>query len=167
VAEGAPFSLVMVDLDDFREVNNALGHQAGDELLREIATGLRAASRSVDFVFRYGGDEFVLLLPKSDAGGAMRVADAVNAAVARIGGPGSRWAAEGARVTASMGVATYPEDGTSAHAVLLAADRAAFVAKRAGRNRTATAKEGLALAGEFSLQEPTPVDPPTPAGSQP
>jgi diguanylate cyclase (GGDEF)-like protein len=158
VAEGAQFSLVMVDLDDFRQVNNTLGHQAGDELLREIAKALRAASRSVDYVFRYGGDEFVLLLPKSDAGGALRVADAVHAAVARIGGPGSRWASEGARVTASVGVATYPDDGATAPAVLLAADRAAFVAKRTGRNRIATAQEGLALAAEFSLQEPTPVD---------
>ena len=161
VTDGGQFSLVMVDLDDFREVNNTLGHQAGDELLREIATGLRAAGRSVDFVFRYGGDEFVLLLPKSDGAGAMRVADAVKAAVARIGGAGTRWASEGARVTASVGVATFPEDGATAQAVLLAADRAAFVAKRSGRNRTATAREGLALAAEFSLQEPTPVDPPT------
>ncbi len=142
VADGDPFSLVMVDLDDFRAVNNTLGHQAGDELLRAIATSLRAAGRSIDLVFRYGGDEFVLLLPNSDAAGALRVAEAVRTAVAGIGGPGSRWAAEGATVSASIGVSTFPEDGETAAEVLLAADRAAFVAKRGGRNRIATAERG-------------------------
>ena len=64
-------------------------------------------------------------------------------------------------MSASIGIATFPVDGTTAESVLLAADRAAFVAKRSGRNRIATADEGLSLAAEFSLQEPTPVDPPT------
>ena len=162
VAEGAPFSLVMVDLDDFRSVNNTLGHQAGDELLRTIGAALVAAGRTVDLVFRYGGDEFILLLPQTDEAGAHRVAERVRESVARIGGPGTRWATEGASVSASIGISTFPSDGTTAATVLLAADRACFVAKRSGRNRIATADEGLALASEFSLQEPTPVDPPSP-----
>jgi diguanylate cyclase (GGDEF)-like protein/excisionase family DNA binding protein len=161
VADGNQFSLVMVDLDDFRGVNNTLGHQAGDGLLRAIASGLVAAGRSMDLVFRYGGDEFSLILPNTDGPGAHRVAERVHEAVERIGGPGSRWAAEGAAVSASIGIATFPVDGTTAASVLLAADRAAFVAKRSGRNRIATAEDGLSLAEEFSLQEPTPVDPPT------
>jgi diguanylate cyclase (GGDEF)-like protein/excisionase family DNA binding protein len=164
VAEGNQFSLVIVDLDNFRAVNNTLGHQAGDGLLKAIAAGLVAAGRSMDLVFRYGGDEFALILPNTDGAGAHRVAQRVHDAVERIGGPGSRWSAEGAVVSASVGISTFPVDGTTAPSVLLAADRAAFVAKRGGRNRIATAEEGLSLAAEFSLQEPTPVDPPTSGG---
>ena len=164
VAEGNQFSLVMVDLDDFRSVNNTFGHQAGDTLLRGIATGLVAAGRSMDLAFRYGGDEFALILPNTDGVGAHRVAERVHEAVERIGGPGTRWATDGVAVSASIGVSTFPVDGATAASVLLAADRAAFLAKRSGRNRIATAAEGLTLAAEFSLQEPTPVDPPTPEG---
>ena len=64
-------------------------------------------------------------------------------------------------MTASIGIATFPDDGDTAASVLLAADRACFVAKRGGRDKIATAAEGLALAAEFSLQAPTPVDPPS------
>ena len=165
VVEGTPFSIVMVDLDNFRAVNNTLGHQAGDTLLRAIASGLVAAGRSKDFVFRYGGDEFAMILPDTDAAGAHRVAERVHEAVERIGGRGTRWASEGAAVSASVGISTFPVDGSTAASVLLAADRAAFIAKRSGRNRIATAEEGLSLAAEFSLQEPTPVDPPTTTGA--
>ena len=70
------------------------------------------------------------------------------------------WAADGTRVSASIGTASFPADGDDAESILLAADRACFVAKRRGRGRVATALEGLALAGEFTLSEPTPVDPP-------
>ena len=164
VAEGNQFSLVIVDLDDFRSVNNTFGHQAGDTLLRAIASGLVAAGRSMDLVFRYGGDEFALILPNTDGAGAHRVAERVHEAVERIGGPGTRWATDRVAVSASIGVSTFPVDGTTAASVLLAADRAAFLAKRSGRNRIATAEEGLTLAAAFSLQEPTPVDPPTPDG---
>jgi diguanylate cyclase (GGDEF)-like protein len=148
VREGAPFSLIMLDLDDFRDVNNALGHQAGDKLLRRIAGGLLRAGRDSDLVFRYGGDEFTFLLPNTDEPGALQVADRARLAVASTDGT----------VTASVGVATFPQDGSTAIEVLLAADRACYVAKRGGRGRVATAAEGLAFAAELSLQPPTPVD---------
>ena len=148
VREGAPFSLIMLDLDDFRDVNNTLGHQAGDELLRNIAAGLVHAGRDTDLVFRYGGDEFAFLLPHTDGAGALLAAERARQAV--IGTNGS--------VSASVGVATFPKDGATPAEILLAADRACFVAKRHGRDRVATAADGLALAAEFSLQEPTPVD---------
>ena len=91
------------------------------------------------------------------------VGDRIEAAVAQVGAQGSIWAAEGFRVSASIGTASFPADGDTPESVLLAADRACFVAKRRGPGRVATAEEGLALAGEFVLSEPTPVDPLTPA----
>jgi diguanylate cyclase (GGDEF)-like protein/excisionase family DNA binding protein len=155
VHEGAPFSLIMLDLDDFRNVNNDMGHQAGDELLKRIAGGLVRSGRDSDLVFRYGGDEFTFILPNTEAAGALQVADRARNAVSAT--------TEGS-VTASVGVATFPLDGGTATDVLLAADRACFVAKRGGRDRVVTAAEGLALASEeLSLQAPTPVDSPTPA----
>jgi diguanylate cyclase (GGDEF)-like protein/excisionase family DNA binding protein len=160
VREGEPFSLIMLDLDDFRTVNNTLGHQAGDRLLRTIADSLVRAGRDSDHVFRYGGDEFTYLLPGTDGTGALLVANRVRAAVSEVGHD-PRWADSGAMISASVGVATFPADGGTAESVLLAADRACFVAKRTGRARIATAAEGLALAAEFSLQEPTPVDAPS------
>jgi diguanylate cyclase (GGDEF)-like protein/excisionase family DNA binding protein len=160
VREGEPFSLIMLDLDDFRTVNNTLGHQAGDRLLRAIADSLVRAGRDSDHVFRYGGDEFTYLLPGTDGSGALLVANRVRVSVGEVGHD-PRWADSGAMISASVGVATFPADGQTAESVLLAADRACFVAKRTGRARIATAAEGLALAAEFSLQEPTPVDVPS------
>ncbi|MFL5673635.1 MAG: GAF domain-containing protein [Chloroflexota bacterium] len=146
--EDTPFSLIMLDLDDFRLVNNERGHQAGDALLRRIAAALVGAGRDTDLVFRYGGDEFTFLLPHTEEAGALQVAERARQAVVSVD----------LTVSASIGVATFPADGQTAREVLLAADRACFVAKRSGRDRIATAAEGLALAAEFSLQEPTPVD---------
>jgi len=157
-----PFSLIMRDLDDFKAVNDAMGHQAGDRLLAEIARAIVAAGRDSDYVFRYGGDEFALILPGTDASSALAVAERVRTAVHEVGGEGSGWAEAGMAVSVSIGLATFPRDGLSTESILLAADRACFVAKRTGPGLIATADEGLARAKEFSLQEPTPVDPPTP-----
>jgi diguanylate cyclase (GGDEF)-like protein/excisionase family DNA binding protein len=156
-----PFGLVMIDLDDFKHVNDALGHQAGDRLLVEIGQAIQGAARETDAVFRYGGDEYVVILPRTDVDGATGVAERIQAAILTVGGSGTAWGAGGVQVSASIGLATFPEDGVHAEDVLLAADRACFVAKRGGRGRIATADEGLALAAEFTLSVPTPVDPPT------
>jgi diguanylate cyclase (GGDEF)-like protein len=110
------------------------------------------AGRDTDLVFRYGGDEFTFLLPNTDETGALQVAERARLAVAAIDGA----------VSASVGVATFPTDGSTATDVLLAADRACYVAKRGGRDRVATAAEGRAQAAELSLQPPTPVDSTTP-----
>jgi diguanylate cyclase (GGDEF)-like protein/excisionase family DNA binding protein len=161
VAAHEPFGIVMIDLDEFKTINDTLGHQAGDRLLREIARSILGAARDTDSAFRYGGDEFAMLLPRSDAHGLQTVAERIRGAVEAVGTPGSHWADEGMHISASIGTASYPLDGDTPESVLLAADRACFVAKRRGRGRVATASEGLALAAEFTLSEPTPVDPPT------
>ena len=161
VEERDPFSLIMLDLDDFKSVNDVLGHQAGDRLLADIAAAIVAAGRDSDHVFRYGGDEFALILPGTDAMSALAVAERVRTAVHEVGGEGSSWAEADLYVSTSTGLATFPRDGLTPESILLAADRACFVAKRKGPGLIATADEGLARAKEFSLQEPTPVDPPT------
>jgi diguanylate cyclase (GGDEF)-like protein len=128
-------------------------------LLSQIAYVIVAAGRDTDLVFRYGGDEFAILLPTTDVEGAMMVAQRINTAILGVGTPAGR--GNGVQITASVGVATFPGDAATAEDMLLAADRACFVAKRTGGNRIATAAEGVSLAAEFSLQPPTPVDPPS------
>jgi diguanylate cyclase (GGDEF)-like protein/excisionase family DNA binding protein len=154
-----PFSLVMLDLDRFKPVNDGMGHQAGDLLLRQVADAIVAASRESDRVFRYGGDEFAVLLPRTDADHVGPIAERVRAAVKSVVAAGSTWAGRARSLEASAGTASYPQDGARAEEVLLAADRALFVAKRSGGARVASAAEGVALVGEFTLQTPTPIDP--------
>ena len=165
-----PFSLIMLDLDDFKNVNDALGHQAGDRLLSEIARAIEdVVGRDNDRVFRYGGDEFAVIVGAGpdlgaierrtfDAKAVLGVAERVRAAVHALGAPGSRWCEAGLQVSVSIGVATFPRDGLTTEDILLAADRACFVAKRTGHGLIATADEGLAIARDFSFKAPTPID---------
>lgn len=158
VKRGDRFSLIMLDLDNFKGYNDAYLHQGGDRLLRTIAHGLQRAVREADQVFRYGGDEFALILPATDAGGARAVARKVARALRTAALGSAEDGAEPLVLTASIGIATFPDDGTDREAILLAADRACFVAKRGRGGRIATAAEGRALAGEAALTVPTPVD---------
>ena len=158
ITAGEPFSLVMLDLDHFKPVNDSMGHQAGDRLLKQVAQAIVAASRDSDRVFRYGGDEFAVLLPRTAGDQVAPIAERVRAAVKGVVGHGAEWRGKARALDASAGTASYPVDGTVAEEVLLAADRALFVAKRAGGGRVAAASEGEALAGEFTLQPPTPID---------
>jgi diguanylate cyclase (GGDEF)-like protein/excisionase family DNA binding protein len=159
ISAGEPFGLVMLDLDQFKAVNDRMGHQAGNVLLREVADVIVAASRDSDRVFRYGGDEFAVLVPRAGPEVIGAIAERVRAAVSSVVGPGTAWQRRARRLDASAGTATFPVDGATGDEVLLAADRALFVAKRAGGGRVASAGEGQALAGELTLQTPTPIDP--------
>jgi diguanylate cyclase (GGDEF)-like protein len=149
------FAVLMVDLDFFKAYNDSLGHQAGNVMLQQIASLLRSACRETDKVYRFGGDEFALILTGTSLAGARLVAEKVQAYVRSVN--------EGRRMPTtfdcSIGVAVFPKDGTDRQSIILAADRACYAAKRAGRGRIATALEGLALAGEFEPTEPTQLTP--------
>ena len=158
VEVGEPFSVLMIDLDRFKLVNDTFGHAAGNDLLRQMATAISGASRETDSAFRYGGDEFAVILAGTDAAHAAPVAERIRSAITSLVGPGSGLHAAGLHLDASAGVASFPANGTTPDEILLAADRACFVAKRGGGGRVAAAGEGEVLAGEFTLQVPTPID---------
>jgi diguanylate cyclase (GGDEF)-like protein len=137
---GGPLAVVVADLDWFKDINDRYGHPAGDAVLREFAILLRETLRDVDLAGRWGGEEFLLILPGTDVEGGARVADRIRVALAgRI-----VLAADGTPipVTASFGVAATPP-ATTASELFAAADAALYEAKRAGKNRVETAAEAV------------------------
>jgi diguanylate cyclase (GGDEF)-like protein len=129
------FCLLMMDLDHFKTVNDTIGHQAGDEVLRAVADVLRSCSRESDYQARYGGEEFVMLLPQTGLSEASTLAERVRAQVAEID------AGPGLRVTMSIGVASFPDSAGDSDGVLAAADAALLRAKARGRDRVCLAGE--------------------------
>ncbi len=127
---GEPFALLLLDVDRFRELNEAVGHAAGDGVLREVAALLARELRTVDLVARYGGEEFAVVLPRAGAEEALATAERLRAAVEGSGFEG----APGGRVTVSVGVACFPADARDQAGLVDCADAALFAAKRAGRN---------------------------------
>jgi diguanylate cyclase (GGDEF)-like protein len=125
-----PVSIVLLDLDSFKAVNDELGHAAGDETLRAMAEILLKQSRGINVICRYGGDEFAVLLVETSKSGARLYADRIRYVL-------STWTfAHGRRVTASFGIASLPEDvAPAADELIRAADEALYAAKRAGKNR--------------------------------
>jgi diguanylate cyclase (GGDEF)-like protein len=133
---GGTLALILADLDNFKQVNDRYGHQAGDEVLRRFAEVLRETVRDVDLPARYGGEEFAVLLPQTDIEGAEHLAERLRQAVAErpmTTRPGSLVAC-----TASFGVASFPDSSTPA-ALFAAADEALYRAKAAGKNRVVCA----------------------------
>lgn len=128
---GAPLSVLVLDLDHFKSVNDKFGHEAGDAVLRKVAQTLRDNIRSCDVACRMGGEEMVMLLPECGIEHAIKRANAVRLAIAA-----SAVLHEGQRiaVTASIGVASYPQHGTAMQELVHAADLALYAAKHDGRN---------------------------------
>jgi diguanylate cyclase (GGDEF)-like protein len=130
---GAPFSVVMCDVDNFKALNDTHGHQVGDRVLREVAQVLRRNMRGVDIAARYGGEEFAFILPRTAIVDAHVVAERIRTDLTEAG------VSEGdkiLRVTASFGVACYPESGEGdAAAIIARADTALYRAKATGKNR--------------------------------
>ena len=138
-AQDASLSVLMIDLDDFKAYNDRYGHQAGDRLLRRIAEGLRSGVRTSDMVFRYGGDEFAVVLPGTDAVGAEIVAGKVLAGLAAIPSVPGRQRRTATPVRASIGVASHPGDARDPHDLVAVADTALYVAKELGKARVVPA----------------------------
>jgi diguanylate cyclase (GGDEF)-like protein len=129
--EGSSLGLVMIDVDHFKEVNDVHGHAAGDEVLRRIGEHLTASCRSGDLPCRYGGDEFVVLMPSA---GAEAIADRIASWLAQVATLSFRGRHD-FHVTYSAGVASFPSHGRTAEALLRAADAAVYAAKDGGRSR--------------------------------
>jgi len=134
---GGLMSIMMLDLDFFKAYNDKHGHKAGDAVLREVGGVIRGAVRSMDLVFRYGGDEFVILLPQTDGQAAFVVAERVRIKIAQ------QMKDKQPRITASLGLATWPGDGVTVDALMNAADRALYYAKQTGGNRIGVASRML------------------------
>ena len=129
---GTPLSLLLLDVDHFKEYNDSFGHVAGDEVLRTLSQVLLIQGRETDFFARYGGEEFVIILPHTGSEGARILAERLCAAIS-----GTTWPTR--PVTASIGVATLLPDMTTEDDLVSAADRALYAAKTAGRNRVSHA----------------------------
>ncbi len=132
--ENAPLSLILIDADDFKSVNDHHGHEVGTATLREMGRRLRRQARDEDLVARYGGDEFAVLCPSTPKAEAGRVAETLRGAVAAcvLATAGTPLPV---RLTVSAGVATCPGDAADGDALFALADRAAYQAKDAGKNR--------------------------------
>ena len=130
-----PIALLMMDLDNFKAYNDRLGHPAGDALLHAIGTAIYGSARAEDRAFRYGGDEFALVLPGVDAIEAETIGERVRGAVARL------TAKEAARVTITVGVAAYPADATDKNDLIAAADTALYLGKQSGEDRVVRADQ--------------------------
>jgi diguanylate cyclase (GGDEF)-like protein len=131
-----PLAVVMLDLDHFKQINDRFGHGVGDDALAAVGDVLSTRLRASDFAGRYGGEEFLLLLPTTDSAGAVQVAEDVRLAIAELKIPLLDRA-----VTASLGIATHPEHALDAESLLRIADRALYAAKAAGRNRVHLAED--------------------------
>lgn len=139
---GQRLSLIMIDVDHFKRLNDAAGHRAGDETLQEFASILRSQVRRVDMLARYGGEEFMVLLPETDRADTVEIAEKLRARVeAHAFKHGDQQ--PGGRLTASFGVATAPLDAMESGSLVDLADAALYASKRGGRNQVTAYEAGM------------------------
>lgn len=134
--EGSSLALIMIDIDHFKSVNDRYGHQGGDEVLKALAGLLTETVRASDVACRFGGEEFLLVLPSISARNALERADQWRATFEQLEVHSN---GQVIRATLSMGIAMHPENGSDLHALVHAADKALYQAKAAGRNRVLAA----------------------------
>ncbi len=132
---GDIFSLLFLDMDLFKMYNDVYGHLAGDDILREIGEYIRGTTRSIDMAFRYGGDEFTIILPQASLDDAHTVAERIRKRIE------SEMDSKAVALTCSMGIASWPTDGVMREELLQAADAALYHSKQGGRNRVSLAPE--------------------------
>ncbi len=138
---GYEFSVIFMDLDHFKSVNDTYGHLVGSKLLQEIGFKVKSQLRLIDYAFRYGGDEFVILLPQTDKNSAMVVAKRLQEMMRR-----TQFLSDDSlnlNVRCSMGLATYPEDAKSSHEIIRQADEMMYMVKNSSRDNIAVAQQGL------------------------
>lgn len=145
-------SLIVCDIDQFKNVNDTMGHLGGDAVLVEVAQRLTTATREIDTVARYGGEEFVLVLPETDLDGASVLAEKIRRAMA-----GTPFEIDGQMVdvTLSFGVAVYPIHGVTARELLASADAGLYEAKDGGRNRVQVAEQATLPKADRTADEPS------------
>ena len=127
---GTTFSIIMLDLDFFKTYNDTYGHLAGDDVLTGVGKCVLASIRTVDMAFRYGGEEFAIILPETTAEGAYLVAERIREKIEQKVFTGR------SSITASLGIASWPNDGVNKEQILISADKALYAAKGTGRNKT-------------------------------
>ncbi len=140
---GSSVAAIFLDLDDFKRINDLHGHLVGSHLLMEMAAVILSSVRDTDAVARYGGDEFVVVLPETSKKMAAEVAERIRGSVEKAGIEGDRQAASG-HFTASLGIASFPEDATEEGELIRKADLALYHAKTCGRNRVSGYDEAKA-----------------------
>ncbi len=146
---GSMLSLAFIDLDNFKRYNDTLGHLAGDKLLAQVGHLLQASVRNIDMAFRYGGDEFAIIMPHTSSENCYTVAERVRGIIT------AEIASNQISVTTSFGLASWPSDGLTTDHLINAADKALYHAKHTGGNRTCVVSQMLPLATE--IHEKTPA----------
>jgi diguanylate cyclase (GGDEF)-like protein len=142
------FCVLMMDLDELKAINDRHGHYFGDRVLGGVGEVIRSGVRKIDTAARYGGDEFVVLLPETDPTGAYVLAEKVRIGVTELDIPVSGVALE---ASISVGVVSYPDDGRTSDELLISADQAMYASKRGGKNRVMGFPVGLAGSGDDSV----------------
>ena len=134
-ATNKPLTLVMLDIDDFKVYNDTLGHQSGDRILKELAFVLKNQSRKMDYVCRYGGEEFTIILPQTEKQEAFMIAERLRMDIEKHAFIHEEILPQ-RKLTISIGLAVFPEDGQSPAEIISASDKRLYEAKKKGKNNT-------------------------------